>query len=106
MEGKVKWYNRKKGFGFVLGEDGTEYFVHFTGLSKGTFIRDNDEVSFDVAETEKGKQAQNVVLLRKASEIEQGGEAPQESFGDEEPAQEEAQSEEQPEAQPEEVKQE
>ena len=60
MKGKVKWYNVPKGYGFVLGEDGTEYFVHFTGLVKGTKLFENDDVTFDIADTEKGKQAQNV----------------------------------------------
>jgi CspA family cold shock protein len=69
MEGKVKWYNRKKGYGFVEGEDGVEYFVHYTALKETKFIRDNDKVSFDPADTEKGKQAQNVVLLQKGSEL-------------------------------------
>jgi len=69
MEGFVKWYNRKKGFGFISGEDEVDYFVHHTALNKGTFIRDNDKVSFEPADTEKGKQAHNVSLLQKASEM-------------------------------------
>ena len=97
MEGTVKWYNRKKGFGFIIGEDGTEYFVHFSGLSEGTFIRDNDKVSFDAADTDKGKQAQNVVLLQKASEMEQAPEAPAKEEAPVEEAQPEAPAEEQPE---------
>ncbi|RJQ16891.1 cold shock domain-containing protein [Candidatus Woesearchaeota archaeon] len=60
MEGTVKWFNSKKGFGFVKGEDGEEYFVHHTALPKGLFLRDNDPVTFDAVETERGKQAQNV----------------------------------------------
>ncbi len=88
MEGIVKWFNRKKGFGFVNGDDGQEYFVHYSALAQGTFLRDNDKVSFDPAETEKGKQAQNVTLLQKASEMEQKP-APKEEFGDEAPAEEE-----------------
>jgi CspA family cold shock protein len=71
MEGTVKWFNRTKGFGFILGEDGNEYFVHSSAIAQGTFIRDNDRVSFEAAESERGKQAQNVTLLQKGSEIEQ-----------------------------------
>lgn len=69
MKGKVKWYNRKKGYGFVQGEDGKDYFVHFTGLAQPGFIRENDEVSFEPAKTDKGLQAKEVKLLKKASEM-------------------------------------
>lgn len=67
MEGTVKFFNRKKGFGFISGEDGQDYFVHFTGLTQGTFLRDNDKVSFETAQGERGLKAQKVVLLEKAS---------------------------------------
>ena len=70
MEGTVKWFNRAKGYGFIAGEDEGEYFVHSSQLAEGTFIRENDRVSFDPSETEKGKQAHNVKLLQKGSEIE------------------------------------
>ncbi len=63
MEGKVKWFNSKKGYGFINGDDSEDYFVHHTSLPKGIFIRENDRVSFDVVETERGKQAQNVKML-------------------------------------------
>jgi len=69
MEGTVKWYNRKKGYGFIKGEDGEDYFVHYSALKQGTFIRDNDLVSFEAADTDKGKQAQQVTLLKKGSEM-------------------------------------
>lgn len=84
MEGIVKWYNRKKGFGFISGEDEQDYFVHHTALTKGTFIRDEDKVSFEGVETEKGKQAQNVALVQKASEMQKNNsEAPKEVTSDE-----------------------
>lgn len=69
MEGTVKWFNVKKGFGFIKGDDGEDYFVHFSAIDKGTFIRENDRVSFEAVQTERGKQAQNVILLQKGSEI-------------------------------------
>lgn len=68
MEGTVKWYNIRKGYGFVKGEDGEDYFIHHTALDKRVFLRENDQVSFDPEETEKGKQAMNLELLKKGSE--------------------------------------
>ena len=67
MEGTVKWYNLKKGYGFIKGEDEQDYFVHFSALG-GAMLRENDKVSFDAADTDRGKQAQNVKLLEKGSE--------------------------------------
>ncbi len=69
MEGTVKWFNRDKGYGFIQGEDGKDYFVHHSAMTRGTFVRENDRVSFEPAETDKGIQAQNVTLLQKGSEI-------------------------------------
>ena len=68
MEGRVKFYNAMKRFGFIEGEDGNEYFVHQSALQRGVFLRENDKVSFESAETEKSKQAKNVTLLEKGSE--------------------------------------
>src|SRR3989338_3810759 len=68
MNGTVKFYNRKKGFGFISGEDGSDYFVHFTALPRGLSLRDNDKVSFEPAEGDRGLKAENVQLLQKASE--------------------------------------
>jgi len=62
MKGTVKFFNRKKGFGFIAGEDGKEYFVHFTGLKQGVNINENDSVIFDVVEGERGPKAENVEL--------------------------------------------
>ncbi len=69
MEGTVKWFNMRKGYGFIKGEDGADYFVHSSAVGQGKFIRENDRVLFDPAETERGKQARNVTLLQKGSEI-------------------------------------
>lgn len=77
MEGTVKFFNRKKGFGFISGEDSKDYFVHFTGLAQGTFLRDNDKVSFEPVEGDKGLKAEKVTLLQKASEMAGASEAPE-----------------------------
>ena len=69
MEGVVKWFNTRKGFGFIKGDDNEDYFVHHSALSQGTFLRDNDRVAFEPAQTDKGKQAKDVKLLQKGSEI-------------------------------------
>jgi len=60
MKGKVKFFNGTKGFGFVAGDDGTEYFVHLTGLKPGVRLRDNDTVTFDVEQGDRGPKAVNV----------------------------------------------
>ncbi len=65
MKGNVKFFNRMKGFGFIAGEDGKEYFVHQTGLKEGVSIDENDSVEFDVEEGDRGPKAVNVA---KASE--------------------------------------
>jgi len=62
MEGTVKWYNDMKGFGFIEGEDGNDYFVHNTAISGGDRLRDGDAVTFDPTEGDRGKKAENVKL--------------------------------------------
>lgn len=64
MEGTVKWFNTKKGFGFIIGEDNVEYFVHYTALPDNTKLNEEDKVTFEPAENERGKQAKNVQLVK------------------------------------------
>lgn len=62
QEGTVKFFNETKGFGFITPNDGgREIFVHSSGLKDR--IRENDDVSFDVAEGQKGLNAVNVKLI-------------------------------------------
>jgi|TARA_Y100000310_G_scaffold335025_1_gene416075 CspA family cold shock protein len=60
MKGTVKFYNDQKGFGFISGEDGQEYFVHQTGLAEGVALQEGDAVTFDVEEGDRGPKAVNV----------------------------------------------
>jgi len=62
QEGKVKFFNETKGFGFITPNDGgRDIFVHSSGLIDD--IRDTNEVSFEVANGEKGLNAVNVKLI-------------------------------------------
>ena len=61
-EGKVKFFNETKGFGFIKdSQSGTEYFVHVTGLIDS--IKENDAVTYELREGKKGLNAVNVKLI-------------------------------------------
>jgi CspA family cold shock protein len=64
-KGVVKWFNPKKGYGFITSEDGKEIFVHFSSLQGEGFktLREGDEVKFEITQGEKGEQATQVVKL-------------------------------------------
>jgi CspA family cold shock protein len=60
MKGTVKFFDRMKGFGFIAGEDGKEYFVHETGLNQGVSLDENDPVEFEVEQGDRGPKAVKV----------------------------------------------
>ena len=63
MKGTVKWFNAGKGYGFITGEDGIDYFAHFTQIQAEGYrsLEQGQSVSFDVAEGPKGANATNIV---------------------------------------------
>ena len=63
--GKVKWFNDSKGFGFITSEDSSEVFVHHTSIQGNGFksLAEGDSVSFDTEKGPKGPKAINVVKL-------------------------------------------
>ena len=64
-KGRVKWFNEKKGFGFISKDDGDDVFVHFSGIKRDGFksLDEGDEVEFEVSQGPKGLQATNVVVM-------------------------------------------
>ena len=61
-EGGVKWFNDKKGYGFIAREEGKDLFVHHSSIEMTGFrtLAEGDRVSFDINETERGPEAKNV----------------------------------------------
>lgn len=62
QQGKVKWFNSTKGFGFIISDDGTEVFVHHTAIQATGFrtLEEGQRVEFDVTSGPKGLKAENV----------------------------------------------
>ncbi|WP_418790843.1 cold shock domain-containing protein [Phosphitispora sp. TUW77] len=65
MQGKVKWFNAEKGFGFIESNEGGDVFVHFSAIQSDGFktLNEGQDVEFDVVEGNRGLQAANVVGL-------------------------------------------
>lgn len=64
-EGVVKWFNEKKGYGFISMEDGKDIFVHYSSISSPGFktLAEGDKVSFDIEDGNRGPVAKNVQKL-------------------------------------------
>ena len=68
MKGTVKWFDDSKGYGFILGEDTKEYFVHWQSIvtisdNQRKFLVAEEEVEFELMDTDKGVQAINIVRV-------------------------------------------
>ncbi len=63
MKGTVKWYNPRRGYGFIDGEGEEDVFVHRSAVPDGIFLNEGDEVEFEVEESEKGPKAANLRKL-------------------------------------------
>lgn len=63
MEGKVKWFNAEKGFGFIEADQGGDVFVHFSAIQSEGFktLDEGQSVSFEIVEGNRGPQAANVI---------------------------------------------
>ncbi|NPV69686.1 MAG: cold-shock protein [Firmicutes bacterium] len=65
MQGKVKWFNPEKGYGFIQRDDGPDVFVHYSSIQQEGFktLNEGDTVEFEVVEGPRGLQAANVSRL-------------------------------------------
>ena len=65
MEGRIKWFNNSKGFGFIGSENGADVFVHYSGIVGDGYrtLKEGDRVRFDLLQGPKGPQAANVVKV-------------------------------------------
>jgi len=69
VKGTVKWFNNRKGYGFITPENGQDVFVHFSAISGDGFkaLNEGDGVEFEITQGPKGEQAVNVVKAGQAS---------------------------------------
>ncbi len=65
FEGKVKWFNESKGFGFIQQDNGPDVFVHYSSIGGNGFktLAEGQRVQFDVVEGDRGPKATNVVKI-------------------------------------------
>ena len=83
---RVKWFDPKKGFGFIEGPSGRDVFVHYTQIQGEGFrsLKDGEEVDYELVESEKGLQARDV------QRVTDGGDSPADAAPREEAPREEA----------------
>ncbi len=65
MQGKIKWFNSKKGFGFIEQEAGEDVFVHYSAIEMSGFktLSEGEQVQFEIEENDKGLSAKKVVKV-------------------------------------------
>ena len=65
MKGTVKWFNDKKGYGFIENEDGTDVFVHFSAIQSAGYksLNEGQRVEYEVVDGPRGQQASNVHMI-------------------------------------------
>ncbi len=65
LEGTIKWFNEKKGYGFIQQESGPDVFVHYSAITSEGFrtFAEGERVQFDLEEGDKGLKAVNVVKI-------------------------------------------
>jgi CspA family cold shock protein len=69
FRGKVKWFNEKKGYGFIFKEDGGDVFVHYTAIDMPGFktLKQGQTVEFEVVQGPKGEQASKVRVVKESA---------------------------------------
>ncbi|KPK84999.1 MAG: hypothetical protein AMJ81_04360 [Phycisphaerae bacterium SM23_33] len=79
--GRVKWFDPKKGYGFIVGEAGQDVFVHYTSIQGEGFraLKDGETVTYELVKGQKGDQAKNVIRGRDTSAGPEPSTGPEES---------------------------
>jgi CspA family cold shock protein len=57
MDGTIKWYNTRKGYGFIQSDDGKDIFLHRTSVPEGIFLKEGDKVEFNIEASDRGPKA-------------------------------------------------